>query len=162
MRYPLSGPAATRHGALRRMHETGVPFQVAGSTRPDLPTRLADGLGFESTLVPASGTFAPELAFRYESGRELVGSPAPAPSGAGLGYTGRIVDRAGWATSARRAGRLWVIRSRRKKICALGPAPGHSLSHALWDAIFCEAIVRCRRQTSQRLTAAHSRSNRSS
>jgi len=42
--------------------ETGVPFQSGRSTMLGLPTRLADGLGSESTLVPTLGTFAPEQA----------------------------------------------------------------------------------------------------
>lgn len=63
-----------------------MPFKSAQATRPSRPTGLADGLELESTPTRI-GEFAP----RHPAGG-CFGSPAPAPIGAELGYTGITID----------------------------------------------------------------------
>ena len=56
--------------------------------RRDLPTRLADGLGLESTPVRPNEP-APLSRLSYQA--SSLGPPFPHASGAGLGYTRPIV-----------------------------------------------------------------------
>ena len=58
-----------------------MPFKSARATHPSRPTGLADGLELESTPTRI-GESAPR---HPQCG--CVGSPAPTPSGAELGYT---------------------------------------------------------------------------
>src|SRR3954467_6413844 len=55
-------------------------------THPGLPTRLADGLGLESTPAARRATYAP----RCRPKLAPVGSPVLAPGGTRLGYTRAI------------------------------------------------------------------------
>ena len=64
-----------------------MPFKSARATRPSRPTGLADGLELESTLT-RTGESAPR-----HPAVGCIGSPAPAPSGAVLGYTSVTIDR---------------------------------------------------------------------
>src|SRR5262249_8317005 len=58
----------------------GCALSIRPGTIPDPPTRLADGLGLESTPVQRTG---PTPLGPVRTG--LNGSPVPAPGGAGLG-----------------------------------------------------------------------------
>src|SRR5215212_4087614 len=70
----------SRGGASFRRAE--VPFKSAQTTCPSRPTRLADGLELESTPTRIG-----ESAPRHPLVGERIGSPAPAPCDAELGYT---------------------------------------------------------------------------
>src|SRR5690242_8719265 len=60
-------------GALRLERGDGCALSIRPGNAPGLPTRLADGLGLESTPVPLR-TFAPRVGSHRPSG-----SPVPTP-----------------------------------------------------------------------------------